>query len=689
MQDDHNLVIHFLEYKSKKYPIKYEFFQKYLQNYPKKGNDDIIPLIDNDSYDDIDLTEESINSFISCVQHGNIIITNDNLVPLNYLAKKYSVGPLINQTNINIEKETQFILNYFLKHQDEHHFKSKAYEEVIEENFPKCIKNEQFLDFNIQILYRIFHQYTINHGQFVNNQILDFLFIYLEKFKIKASPLFEFVQFSDDTKSYLDKLMNKEREGIFDIKFLNPSVIHYLHDKSSQIDDCGKYHVGDVLKTMRDLSDDKSWLECDGRFLNENEHGQLCSLMKPTPDEGKWRHHSVLNKQDKYLGRFCNATDGEYFVFVETNNPRSIFVYSTKNFDDENWVSKQIELPDGYYMSDQGNISLRYLNGEFVISILMKNDNSNIIYVLRAKKPDENWIHHLIQIEDLPKFDIDLCFCYCYFMNNVYVILFKCHNCGDVERGFVILYGPNFSTLKMNKKFCYKSETNYLPQIAYGNGKWAISMVQYNITNKIYKSLIYVSDDINSLSPDSKDYNLLLHWGEKEKGFYPTQFVYSGGKWVIVGFNEIGSDYNVCVYWIKDDPLFSINTITFEEYDLDYYHNLYYLNGAFYFIAENKSDHTVYLFYSTDQNLAKENWKLIQVCNSNIKGNIKRDLQGIKNEYSLSCNEQRNCLFAVIRKDDDDDSKFIVACYSPGSSHRLPKIDPVAGIKTYIKSNEK
>lgn len=680
-----NSIISFFEYKNKKYPIKYEFFRIYLSNYPKKGNDDTIPLIDTNSYNDIDLTEESINSFINCVQHENIMITNDNLVQLNYLAKKYSFFPLINKTNEYISKYgTEFLLIFISKHQGDHHFKSKAYEDIIEENFFDCIKSERLLDIKINILYRIFRQYTIQHGQFVNSKILDFLFKCLNTFKIEASPFFEFVQFNEETKSYLDQLMCKGREGIFDIKFLNQSVIYYLHEKSSQMADYRKYHVGDILHTMRDLSDDKSWLECDGKCLNEDEHAQLYKLINSTPDEGKWHHHSILNKEEKYESRFCCATDGEYFVFIEIGKDfKAIVIYSTKNIDNENWKSDEIYLPDGYEIGRWMPIYLHYFNGEFVITAPIENNNSNSIYILHAKKPDEQWIPHLIQIKDLPKF---ICLLFnCCFLNNTYVISLYIEKCGDAEDGFVFLYGPSFSSLKINKKFCCKSENYHLPQIAYGDGQWAICMTCNNISNKIEETLIYVSDDLYSLSPDCRNKKVLFKWMNRdENSFWPLQFVYGNGQWVLIGQHWKGSDYETRVVYFDKSPLWSFTEIRFEGFEIMVHHTLYYCN-AFYFLATNKSDNTVYLFYSTDKNLQKENWKMIQVCNRDIEP---YDYSSFTyNQYSLSCNEQRNILFAVVRKDCED-SKFVAALYTPESSHRLPMISPVDGIKAYIKSSE-
>lgn len=694
IRSDSNNAVHFFQYKNKKYPIKYEFFQTILLHFPKIGNNDTIPLIDENSDNDIDLTDENIHSFINYVQHQPITINNENLVPLNYLAKKYFIGQLINDTQNYIKKYgIEFVIIIFIDHQEDPNFKSKAYEDFIEENFNDCIQTEKILNLNIQILHRIFHQYTINNGQLVSNQILDFLFKCLNKYRKNASCLFEYVRFNHTNKCYLDLLLDKKYEDVFDTKYLNSSVIHFLHENQSQSqitvndnenknqDNYAKFHVGDILFTTRNMSDDKSWLECDGRYIDKDKYGQLYDVLKPTPDEGKLDEHSFDGDHKKIKG---NATDGEYFVFLELYEKNSIKVFSTKNIHDDNFQYKIIELPNGKIHRFVNREHLYYLNGEFVIAFLISTDSNNkILYILHAKKPDDDWENISIPINVFPNFEIYYSrnLFHLYFLNNTYVVLFNIKPSDDFKEGFVILYGPSFSSLKMNKYFFSKSESFEFPNIAFGNGKWVIVVYQSDIPNKKYKAIIYYTKDLSLLSPHSKDCNILYQCNDGEKKFYGMNIMYGGGLWVVYGFYYLNNDISHSGIYYFEDPSKGIKNINFDNYTINWNHKLGYCNGIFFFLAANKNDRTLYLFYSANPNLNKENLKIIQLC----KETIDIDLE-IDNYIFLSYNEHKNIIF--INFENESTKKIFSICYTPGFSKRIPYIDSVNRINAYIKASE-
>lgn len=101
-------------YKDKKYPIKLDLIKlssKYfMENQFLIQNRKDIPLKDDKIEQNIIFTDESIQSFIKFLQFERILLDNDNVSALNYLAKKYKVITLENITNEYIFEHHQDLI---------------------------------------------------------------------------------------------------------------------------------------------------------------------------------------------------------------------------------------------------------------------------------------------------------------------------------------------------------------------------------------------------------------------------------------------------------------------------------------------------------------------------------------------------------------------------------------------------
>lgn len=102
---------HYFVYRSKKYPIKYDFF-KYSSNYFRQHHKEIkktedIQLLDAESEKNHELSHDTIINFINFIQCSDIKLTPENVVDLNYLSTVYDVPALKKHTEDFISKNHQ------------------------------------------------------------------------------------------------------------------------------------------------------------------------------------------------------------------------------------------------------------------------------------------------------------------------------------------------------------------------------------------------------------------------------------------------------------------------------------------------------------------------------------------------------------------------------------------------------
>ena len=239
--NDETPTTHFFVYKDKQFPIKFHFFKnasKYFYNNRKEIQPNkAIQLVDNDSDNIFNFTDEAINDFINYVHQQPISLDTENVAILHYLAKKYEVSQLIKATNEFIESNHDEIsIQILLIHQNDTKFNTKAYEISISNNFSFYIKDEKLFNLNFPILYRIFIQYQSNKNQqkIKNNEIFDFLFKCLDVYGRQASVLFTNIDFGDKSNEYLNLLITKYANK-FDFHFINSEFMRTIYEQQNEI----------------------------------------------------------------------------------------------------------------------------------------------------------------------------------------------------------------------------------------------------------------------------------------------------------------------------------------------------------------------------------------------------------------------------------------------------------------------
>lgn len=222
-------------YKGKKYPIDFSLIKKnsnffYVNHDQYKMIDDIAIL-----EEDIILSDDSINCFISACQNEFFDINNSNVFSLYQLSIKYDVPCLLSLTTEYIEKYNKSLIFQTIQYQYQLLKSNKItklsnlenYEEMIASNFFEYIDNEKLQELPIPVLYRIINNPKLKINQMEQesqNRFLDFLFKCIKKYKREASILFSNLDIESQRIEIFSKLNNKYSD-IFDFNMINKKFL--------------------------------------------------------------------------------------------------------------------------------------------------------------------------------------------------------------------------------------------------------------------------------------------------------------------------------------------------------------------------------------------------------------------------------------------------------------------------------
>ena len=195
-----------------------------------------IPLLDETEEASIDLSDESIITFIKYVQHKKIQIDDDNVSSINYLSKKYEVSSLLSITNDYIaEHHQELALKILTVYQNNSKFDTSTYENILSEKLLYYIKNEQLLALKVPVLYRILEKYhKESKADDDRKEIFDFLLRCLQKYGREASPLFRFADFGSARSEYLNRLLTDYSE-VFDSQFINSEMVNHFYEQQNEM----------------------------------------------------------------------------------------------------------------------------------------------------------------------------------------------------------------------------------------------------------------------------------------------------------------------------------------------------------------------------------------------------------------------------------------------------------------------
>ena len=174
-------------YRDKKYPFNHSFFKAisdyYRMNSREYKNNADVKLIYDEDENKINLSDDSIINFINFHQRVQLNLTNENVIQIDYLAKKYESHSLTELTQKYIsEHENELILQFFLLYNDDNLINScfQKYEELLITRLNNLIDDDNSVDkllsFPIHFLYRLIcdHLRSQKISKTKNSKIIDF-----------------------------------------------------------------------------------------------------------------------------------------------------------------------------------------------------------------------------------------------------------------------------------------------------------------------------------------------------------------------------------------------------------------------------------------------------------------------------------------------------------------------------------
>ena len=231
---------HFFVYKNKEYPIKFDYFKYTSEYFSELENKKRINLLDPETEGNIDFSDSTVQDFIDFVQNKEIILSDENVFGLNYLSNKYEVHKLNKITNEYIfSSNPLFFLDFLIEYQNHNNnnIDLSKYEKIISVHIEEYINDDRLLQLDLQTLYRIIKEYFINEKgkeNFNRKQVIDFLIKVLDKEGRRASILFEFVDFCEYRKEYLQLLTDKYSD-IFDFQYIKKALIEeYIEEEKEK-----------------------------------------------------------------------------------------------------------------------------------------------------------------------------------------------------------------------------------------------------------------------------------------------------------------------------------------------------------------------------------------------------------------------------------------------------------------------
>ena len=228
-------------YKGREFPFNLDLFNCFSKYFSTSSSEcKINPNSQVQLYDDEKgkFPIEYFPNFLQFCQNQKITITNENVIPLHNLAKKFSVPTLIEVTkNYITEHSTDFVLDFLRLHKD-CEFDFELYENIISSKFTDYIQNELIFTLDIPRLYRIFTKYQETNPNEIQQslpEIIDFLFKCLDKFGRKASVLFENINFGAEETRVVQKLLDDPYCKIFDFHSINQAYLTTMYQLQSKL----------------------------------------------------------------------------------------------------------------------------------------------------------------------------------------------------------------------------------------------------------------------------------------------------------------------------------------------------------------------------------------------------------------------------------------------------------------------
>lgn len=269
-------------------------------------------------------------------------------------------------------------------------------------------------------------------------------------------------------------------------------------------------HVGDIIKTIRDLSNDDNWLECNGHEIDTKKYPKLTFLLGGEFITSEWEKGGYIGKRN------CKDEDGKYSYYDWYSLSKSETYYaSLKSYYSQSNDYKNLSYSYYYYLS--------FSNNKF------SNDWSS--------KSICNFYHIDGEEEIVPS--------RLFYINNTWIILGHYKKIGKDESSRTCLWYchgdmPNDFILQ---KF---SSPNFTPRcgIIYGNGYYVIC------ANNYYSNPKYISHPGVIYGKKLNDNNW-THKQTSSDSSSPSSFIFENNTFIFC-FSGDNDEYISITYCIGE-----------------------------------------------------------------------------------------------------------------------------------------
>lgn len=242
-------------YKNKNYPIKFDFFKHssnyFLTNKQKLKHMEYIQLVDEETMRNTDFQSEWIETFINFVQCEKVLLTDSNVLCLDYLSNLYEVEALKVITKEYIStNQKNLALDIILQHQNDSKFDISSYEDIISSNINEFIEKDELIKINIPIFHRILKKLRKKNQQ-LNDELFEkifgFLLKCLDKIGRSASILFSEIEIIRESYKYFNRLMS-DYSNVFDFSFLNKNDFLNIYKLNKKQEEEYQETIADMQK---------------------------------------------------------------------------------------------------------------------------------------------------------------------------------------------------------------------------------------------------------------------------------------------------------------------------------------------------------------------------------------------------------------------------------------------------------
>ena len=415
---------HFI-YKEKQYPIKYSFFKlssKYFSTNStilKKNKD--IQLIDKELEQNINISEQSINYFIKYVHHEPVMLTNDTVIEIDYLAKKYEVSSLLElTTNYITMHHDELSIQLFTFYQNDQIFTTEKYENIISQHFLNYTQDERLLMIPISTLYRIFSKYQEKEPKSTENnqQIFDFLLKCLDKYGREASVLFSLFDFEGMPNNCLNILLTKYAKT-FDFNFINSAIQKTIYvqqndiirhqieiqNKQEEYQNQVKIKMENMREEyMREITLQKKDEEENSK-KTENEISKIRSEFEGKLTKQKEEYEREINslkkeikeqkdKIDQMNNQFNEKVNGIINKSLESLNILSYFGYDEKSENCFSGIIHHLTEVCGGNVHQKGIVNVTSSSGDDAFEAVNLENTESYFATSGASQKPNNWLKY-------------------------------------------------------------------------------------------------------------------------------------------------------------------------------------------------------------------------------------------------------------------------------------------------------